>query len=122
MIPCYDILAMMCDGVLERMPVMMKMGTTPPPDMYVTLRTLIYASARAGIEELMTIGQQISAFYGKEFAKQAETDEKSINDTIRQNISIIMPEEGWKIARLIEIAREEGLPYTPTERGLAVTC
>lgn len=26
MIPCYDILAMMCDGVLERMPVMMKMG------------------------------------------------------------------------------------------------
>lgn len=89
--------------------------------MYVTLHTLIYASARAGIEELMTIGQQVTAFYGKEFAKQAETDEKSINDTIRQNISIIMPEEGWKIARLIEIAREEGLPYTPTERGLAVS-
>ena len=88
--------------------------------MFVTLHTLVYASHRAGIDELMTIGHQIASLYGKEFAKQSETDEKCINDTVRQNINLIMPEEGWKVARLLEIAREEGLMYSPTEKSLAV--
>ena len=91
-----------------------------PPDMFVTLHTLVYASYRAHIDELQTIGQQITSAYGKEFAKQSETDEKCINDTIRQNINLIMPEEGWKVARLLDIAKEEGINYTPTEKSNAV--
>ena len=92
-----------------------------PPDMYVTLHTLVYSSNKAEIDELQKIGQQIVSLYGKEFAKQAEMDPKSINDTIRENINLVMPEEGWKVARLMELAREEGLQYTPTEKSLIVT-
>lgn len=117
MVPCYDIIAMLCDAVLERMPLLQKMGKEIPPDMYMTLHTLIYAGPRAGVEELMTIGRQLTILCGPEFAKQSHTDEKCVNETIRDNINLILPEEGWKIEKLIQIAKEEGIQYSPTERS-----
>eukprot|EP00826_Nyctotherus_ovalis_P060979 TRINITY_DN862_c0_g1_i1.p1 TRINITY_DN862_c0_g1~~TRINITY_DN862_c0_g1_i1.p1 ORF type:complete len:255 (+),score=53.84 TRINITY_DN862_c0_g1_i1:371-1135(+) len=117
MIPCYDIIAMLCDAVLERMPLLQKMGKEIPPDMYVTLHTLIYAAPRAGIEELVTVGRQLGFLCGPEFVKQSQTDEKCVNETIRENINLILPEEGWRIEKLIQIAKEEGIQYTPTEKS-----
>jgi len=84
--------------------------------MFVTLHTLVYASSRSGIEELGKIGHQVTVLYGKEFAKQSETDEKCINEVVRENINLIMPEEGWKAQRLIEIAKEENIKYEPTPK------
>jgi hypothetical protein len=117
MIPCYDILAMLCDAVLERMPLLQKMGKEIPADMYITLHTLIYAGSRSGIDELVTIARQLGYLCGPEFVKQSEMDEKCINETIRENINLIMPEEGWKVERLLEIAKDEGIGYSPTERA-----
>lgn len=116
MIPCYDILAMLCDAVLERMPLLQKMGKEVPPDMYMTLHTLIYAASRSGIDELVTVGRQLGIMCGPGFVKQSHTDENCINETIRDNINLIMPEEGWKVERLIQIAKDEGIQYNPTER------
>lgn len=88
--------------------------------MFVTLHTLIYAADRAGIDELYTVRQQLVCMCGKEFAAQAETDEKCIHEIIKENINLIMPEEGWKVERLIQIARDEGVQYTATERSQKV--
>lgn len=121
MIPCYDIIAMLCDAVLERMPFLQKMGREVPPDMYMTLHTLIYAGSRAGIDELGTVAKQLGIICGPEFVKQSHTDEKCINETVRDNINLIMAEEGWKVERLLQIAKNEGIQYIPTERLNRVT-
>lgn len=84
--------------------------------MFMTIHTLMYAAPRAGIDELLTISRQLSYLCGPEFTKQSETDERCINETIRENINLIMPEEGWKVDRLIKIAKDEGIQYCPTER------
>jgi len=91
-----------------------------PADMHVTLHTLVYASHRAGIPELEKIGGQICAFYGKEIAKKAETDASCVNEIIRNNINITMPDEGKKVERLIGFATEEGIKYHPSEKSLTV--
>ncbi len=92
-----------------------------PPDMYVALHTLVYSADKAGIDELQTIAMQIVRFYGKDFVKQGE-DPKATNDIIRENISLTVLDEGLKVSRLLQIARDEGLHYVPTERSLAVLC
>lgn len=86
----------------------------------MTLHTLMYAAPRAGIDELFTASTQLGYLCGPEFVKQSETDEKCINETIRENINLIMPSEGWKVERLIQIARDEGVQYQPTEKCMRV--
>lgn len=97
------------------------MGREIPSDLLTTLHTLLYASNRAGVDELVGIGDQIAKLCGKDFVKKTENDEKCVHEVVRQNINLITPDEGWKVARLIEIAREVNQPYTPSERCLAVT-
>lgn len=83
--------------------------------MNVTLHTLIYAADRAGIDELHTIKKQLTYLCGEKFASQSETDDKCIHEVIRDNINLIMPEEGQKVERLIQIAKDQGIQYIPTE-------
>ncbi len=83
--------------------------------MFVTMQTLIYAASRSGIEELSKVQAEFRRVYGNPFVTAAETDPHNVNETIREDINLIMPESGWKVARLIEIAREEGITYQPTE-------
>eukprot|EP00826_Nyctotherus_ovalis_P051732 TRINITY_DN647_c0_g1_i23.p1 TRINITY_DN647_c0_g1~~TRINITY_DN647_c0_g1_i23.p1 ORF type:complete len:448 (+),score=93.28 TRINITY_DN647_c0_g1_i23:122-1465(+) len=118
MLPCYDVLSTMCDTMYERVPMLVKMGREIPSDMLTTLHTLLYASNRAGVEELMTIGNAIANICGKKFVSQTEKDEKCVHEVVRENINLITPEEGWKVERLMEIAREVNQPYTPNEKSL----
>jgi hypothetical protein len=80
----------------------------------------MYSTNKAGIDELFTIRQQLSYMTGKEFEAQSYTDDKCIHEVIKENINLIMPEEGWKVERLIQIARDEGIQYIPTERSQKV--
>jgi len=105
MIPCIDILSMLCDHVLERVPHLEKLGKyffrtmykiyrEIPADMYVTMMTLVYAAHRTECEELVTIRNHFEKVYGKEFIKASETNPSNLNETIRENINLIMPEKG----------------------------
>ena len=118
MLPCYDVLSTMCDNMFERVPMLVKMGREIPSDMLITLHTLLYASSRAGVDELVSIGGTIASLCGKKFVAQTEKDDKCVHEVVRENINIITPEEGWKVERLMEIAREVNLPYSPSERYL----
>jgi hypothetical protein len=102
----------------ERVPMLTRKNREIPSDMVGTLHTLLYASCRSGVEELEIIGKAIEKLYGKKFASQVEKDTKYVHEIIRDNINFITPEEGWKVKRLMEIAREVNQPYTPSERML----
>ena len=88
--------------------------------MFVCLHTLVYASDRASIDELVEVRKQILRVYGKEFVDASYSDLNNINEVIRDNINLIMPESGRKISRLVEIAKEEGIMYQPSEIYQAV--
>ena len=53
LVPCFDIISIMCDQVNGRLKQISKFG--PPKDMSNTFHTLIYAAPRMEIEELMVI-------------------------------------------------------------------
>ncbi len=86
--------------------------------MVGTFHTLVYAAYRANISELVTIRQEIELMYGKEFIKASEADLDSINDVIRENINMIMPDLGMKIERLIKLAEEHNIEYHPSETNM----
>lgn len=88
--------------------------------MLVTMQTLVYAAGRSGIEEFDKVRAEFRRVYGNPFVTAAETDYHNINDTIRQSINLIMPENGWKVARIMELARSEGIQYHPTARSYKV--
>lgn len=108
----------MCATMYERVPMLTKKNREIPSDMVITLHTLLYSAGRSGVDELETIGKTLTKLYGKKFAAQTENDEKCVHELIRNNINFITPEEGWKVKRLMEIAREVNQPYTPSEKEL----
>eukprot|EP00829_Urostomides_striatus_P002708 TRINITY_DN1298_c0_g1_i1.p1 TRINITY_DN1298_c0_g1~~TRINITY_DN1298_c0_g1_i1.p1 ORF type:complete len:223 (+),score=60.62 TRINITY_DN1298_c0_g1_i1:30-671(+) len=113
MILCYDILSMMCDQMLERIPLLIKMGKEMPSDMFSTMRTMVYSAERANIDELSIVRKEIQRVYGVKFAKDAEIDLASINETVRENINLVMPEEGRKVEKIMDIVKKQGVMYQP---------
>lgn len=82
--------------------------------------TIIYASNKVGINEFKNIVKEITCMYGKDFVKKSETGEKYIHEIIKQNINLIIPEDGWKVVKLIEISKEIGIAYSPSEKSINV--
>lgn len=94
--------------------------------MQQTFHTLIYAAPRLEVDELMQVRQQLCGLLGEKEAKKAETDDSCINKIVSinsshnlypqilENINLKIPEEGEKIKRLIEIAKERNIEYKPS--------
>ncbi len=80
MIPCYDIVSILCDQLNGRLKTIEKFG--PPKDMDQNFRTLIYASTRMEIDELASVRRYLGKLLGKEFLVQAESDEQAINKVV----------------------------------------
>jgi len=45
---------------------------------------------------------------------KSDTDESCINKVIMMNINLKIPEEGEKVKRLIEIAKERNIDFKPS--------
>jgi hypothetical protein len=117
MIPCFDIISILCDQLNGRLKTIEKFG--PPKDMDQNFRTLIYAAPRMEIDELLQVRHQLEKILGKEFVLAADTDEEALNKVVAANINIRIPEEGEKVKRLIEIARERNIDYKPSSEAIA---
>ena len=64
---------------------------------------------------------QVRGAYGEKFVKACDTDLASLHPIIRDNINIIVPENGMKVERLIKLAEHEGMKYEPSEKNRAVS-
>lgn len=112
LIPCYDIVAIYCDQVNGRIKQMAKFG--PPKDMNQTFHTLIYAAPRLEIEELVKVRSMLASFLGKDFVAMSDGEPSCINKEILDKINLKIPEEGEKIQKLVEVAKERNISYTPS--------
>jgi len=83
--------------------------------MLITMGTLAYSAHRANIDELMKFRAMMEYVYGSAFVNSSETELNNINETVKENINLIMPSIGRKIYRITEIAKKEGLMYAPSE-------
>ena len=139
MIPCFDIISILCDQLNGRLKTIEKFG--PPKDMDQNFRTLIYAAPRMEIDELLHVRRYLEKILGKEFVHAADTDEEAVNKVVSinfsgvffhfftsdfiiqfqvaANINIRIPEEGEKVKRLIDIARERNIDYKPSAESIA---
>jgi hypothetical protein len=84
MIPCFDIISILCDQLNGRLKTIEKFG--PPKDMDQNFRTLIYAAPRMEIDELLQVRRQLEKILGKEFVLAADTDEEALNKVVSINI------------------------------------
>lgn len=73
MIPCFDIVSILCDQLLGRLKTIDKFG--PPKDMDQSFRTLVYAAPRMEIDELNEVRRQLGKILGKDFILAADSDE-----------------------------------------------
>ena len=99
--------------------------------MHATLYTLIYAAPRSGVDELMKVRKILGDLMGKKFVEEADFYPDAGNKIvsliakkmlqIAANINIKIPEEGEKVLKLAEIARDKNIEYFPSEESLAVS-
>ena len=88
--------------------------------MFTTLQTLAYGAQRVNVAELLKVRGHLAAYYGKKFVDQSETDSSGINEVVRTNANVMVPSNGEKVERLLQIAHSHGLDYTPSEPHQAV--
>jgi hypothetical protein len=74
----------MCDQLNGRLKTIAKFG--PPADMDTTIRTLIYASPRMGIDELNYVRRSLERLMGKEYVKKADLDEEAIHKVVSNKV------------------------------------
>eukprot|EP00347_Sterkiella_histriomuscorum_P016915 403351362 len=118
LIPVYDIVAQLCDQVNGRLSTIDRFGA--PKDMNQTFHTLIYAATKLDVEELIEVRRQLSRLLGKEFVLQSDTDMSCINKIVAQNIEIKIPEEGQIYLRLVQLAKERNIDYTPSQEAQVI--
>jgi hypothetical protein len=87
--------------------------------MEQTLHSLIYAAPRIDIDEMIQIRSMLVKLKGPEFVKESDTNPQVINKVIIENINLRIPEEGEKISKLMEIAKEKNINYQPSQEAKA---
>jgi hypothetical protein len=68
----------------------------------------------------MEVRRQLGKLLGKEFVIQSDQDYSCINKVVAENIDIKIPEEGVVIKRLVELAKERNISYTPSHEAVIV--
>ena len=87
MVPCFDIVSILCDQLNGRLKTIEKFG--PPKDMDQNFRTLAYASTRMEIDEMMNVRKEIGKMLGKDFLLAADSDEYAVNKVVSEGNAIL---------------------------------
>lgn len=111
--PVYDVVSTMCDQVLGRLAYIEKYGA--PKDMNETFATIIHSAPKLDVAELMKVREQLSLLLDEAFVKECNTNMDLINKVVRENIDFKKPEEGQVGLRLVNLANERNVNYTPSQ-------
>lgn len=87
MIPCFDVVSILCDQLNGRLKTIEKFG--PPKDMDQNFRTLIYAAPRLEIEEMQHVRRYLGKLLGKDFVLAADSDEQAVNKVVSESSDFI---------------------------------
>ena len=116
LIEAYEILMLECELLHERIK-LITYSKHCPHDLVGVVSTLIWASHRVDIPELLSIRKQFVAKYGKAFEENAMRNEHGmLNDRVVSKLSIEPPPAYLVQSYLEKICEQYGVDWTPSYR------
>ena len=116
LIEAYEILMLECELLHERIK-LITYTKHCPHDLVGVISTLIWASHRVDIPELLLIRKQFVAKYGKVFEENAMRNEHGmLNDRVVSKLSIEPPPAYLVQSYLEKICEQYGVEWTPSYR------
>ena len=115
----YEILELYCELLAVRVQ-LIKQSKSLPEDMRESVSSVLYAAKRcsAQLPELVTVRQQLTYKYGKEYVLRAQNDEmcaqEGVNPRLSFSLAIRAPSTAEKAKLLSEIAQEFDVPWEPS--------
>lgn len=123
-VEAYEILQLHCELLSERIKLIASEKKCPP-DLVSVVSTLIWASARVDITELVEIRKQFKSKYGKAFEEAALHNENSVvNERVFAKLSVLPPPALLvqtyleKISEEFDVNWKPKMPLLPEEMSL----
>jgi len=117
-----DAIKSYCELLIERV----QLITTErycPSDLNEIISTLMWASNRAGIEELENVSEQLTRKYGTDFHNRAMSNQENcVNPTIFEKLTVSIPAPFLVQNFLLETAHEYQIDWVPTDLGALDDC
>ena len=85
--------------------------------MNTTFATIIHAAPKLDVQELVTVRQHLAKILAPEFVRECDTNYDLINPVVAQNIDFRKPEDGEVVLRMVNLAKERNIDYTPTHES-----
>ena len=114
LIEAYEILQLECELLHERIK-LLQYSKSCPHDLVSVVSTLIWASHRVDIPELLLIRKQFAAKYGKEFAQNAMRNyDGCLNERVVSKLSVEPPAAYLVQTYLERICEQFEVEWTPS--------
>lgn len=81
--------------------------------------TIIHTAPKLDINELLEVRKQLSANLATEFVKECDVNYDLIHPVVAKNIDFRKLEDGEKVLRMVNLAKEMKIDYTPTREAAA---
>lgn len=110
-ITAVEVLIMFCAQLNERV-FQIASATKCPPDLNITIETIIWASTKIDSKELVEVRQNIGAKFGFDFCRNAaENRDGQVNSIVRDKLVNTVPDEETKVVKIQEIASEKRIDF-----------
>jgi hypothetical protein len=116
-IEAFEIVKLHCSLLLERVAVANAPSSDKgcPSDLVSVVCTVIWASERAGVAELVDASNQLGKKYGKDILSQARTNQGGcVNERVLSRLTHSPPSAATVNGYMTFIAEEFGVEYRPT--------
>ena len=114
-IEAYEILELQCELVHERMR-LIETSKECPGDLLSTVSTLIWASDRIDVVELLEVRKQLTYKFGRKVAEDALNNANGVlNDRVVHKLSVQPPSSFLVLSYLREIAASYNIDYEPSD-------
>uniref|UniRef100_A0A803KV01 IST1 homolog n=1 Tax=Chenopodium quinoa TaxID=63459 RepID=A0A803KV01_CHEQI len=113
----YEILEMLCEFILARVPVLESQRQCPS-ELQEAIASVIFAAPRCSdLPDLLQVKNLFTSKYGKEFISAVSElrPDTSVNRTIIENLSVNAPSAQLKLKLLKEIAKEFNVNWDSSE-------
>lgn len=85
--------------------------------MNTTFATIIHAAPKLDVDELIKVRKDLASILPKDFVKECDTNYDLINPVVADNIDFKKPEDGAIVLRMVNLAKERNISYTPTHES-----
>lgn len=82
-----------------------------------TFATIIHAAPKLDVQELIAVRKQLASVLAPEFVRECDTNYDLLNPVVAQNIDFRKPEDGEVVLRMVNLAKERNIDYTPTHES-----